>query len=491
MELTVTQEQSGRITLLTAPLLPPLPDPAAAVAQALARPLGGPPLAELAQGKASACIVVSDITRPVPNHLLLPPLLDTLLAAGVPRDGITILIATGMHRPNLGPELAELLGPEVAGCWRVVNHDCRDQAVLKVVDTIEGTPIAVNRRYLQAELKIVTGLIEPHPFAGFSGGGKSILPGISALKTMHFMHSYKMIEHPGLRAGGLDDNPFQEQVARVARAAGLDFMLNVVIDRHRRLLGVFAGAFPSAFEQGCALASRQTVVPVAEPFDLVITSGGGHPLDETLYQSSKGLLAAKGVTRPGGTVLWITKCAQGLGSEEYCRMVRLCATPQGFRERHADPANFVIDQWGRPGLFPVPGASGPGAHLRSRSGGRGRPFLWPGVGGRPTRRRGRALRHSPAGGGDARRTLFEPLVGRVGPAGLPIHLPLNLLCWCRHLRGNPGEAQTWLIRHRKQAPSIRCRPSRHMVGGPGSRRPSLPPYCWPFALFGGGGHSAA
>ena len=337
--------------LLQSERLPPLADPAAAVAQALARPLGGPPLAELAQGKSSACIVVSDVTRPVPNRLLLPPLLDTLMAAGVPREGITILIATGMHRPNLGPELAELLGPEIAAQWPVANHDCRDQAALKVVDTIEGAPIAVNRLYLEADIKIVTGLIEPHPFAGFSGGGKSILPGISALETMHFMHSYKMIEHPGLRAGGLTGNPFQEQVVRVARAAGLDFMLNVVIDRGRRLLGVFAGEFPQAHVEGCALAARQTVVPVAEPFDLVITSGGGHPLDDTLYQSSKGLLAAKGICRPGGTVLWITQCAQGLGGEEYRRMVRLCATPQGFRERHADPANFVIDQWGAQAYF--------------------------------------------------------------------------------------------------------------------------------------------
>ncbi|MFH2128595.1 MAG: nickel-dependent lactate racemase [Pseudomonadota bacterium] len=337
--------------LLQSEELPPLADPAEAVARALASPFGGPPLAELARGKTSACIVVSDVTRPVPNRLLLPPLLGTLLAAGVPKEGITILIATGMHRPNLGPELEELLGPEIAAQWPVVNHDCRDQASLKVVDTIEGAPIAVNRRYLEAELKIVTGLIEPHPFAGFSGGGKSILPGVSALETMHFMHSFKMIEHPGLMAGGLTGNPFQEQVARVARAAGLDFMLNVVIDRRRRLLGVFAGEFPQAHVQGCDLAARQTVVPVDEPFDLVITSGGGHPLDDTLYQSSKGLLAAKGITKPGGTVLWITQCAQGLGSEEYCRMVRLCATPQGFRERHADPANFVIDQWGAQAYF--------------------------------------------------------------------------------------------------------------------------------------------
>jgi nickel-dependent lactate racemase len=347
----ITLDLPERTQMLFGRDLPPLADPAAEVAGSLARPLSGPSLAELARGKKSACVVISDITRPVPNRLLLPPLLDTLLAAGVPREGITLLIATGMHRPNLGAELEELLGPEIAAAWPVVNHDCRDEASLEVVDTIEGQPIAVNRRYLAAELKIVTGLIEPHPFAGYSGGGKSILPGISALKTMHFMHSYRMIAHPGLRAGGLDDNPFQEQVGRVARAAGLDFMLNVVMDRRRRLLGVFAGGFPQAHRLGCALAGRHTVVPVEEPFDLVITSGGGHPLDETLYQASKGLLAAKGIVRPGGTVLWITNCAEGLGSEEYCRMVRVCGTPQGFRERHADPANFVIDQWGAQAYF--------------------------------------------------------------------------------------------------------------------------------------------
>lgn len=135
----------------------------------MASPQSGPPLTELARGKKSACVVISDITRPVPNRLLLPPLLETLLAAGVPREGITLLIATGMHRPNLGTELEELLGPEIAAAWPVVNHDCRDDASLEVVDTIEGQPIAVNRRYLAAELKIVTGLIEPHPFAGYSG----------------------------------------------------------------------------------------------------------------------------------------------------------------------------------------------------------------------------------------------------------------------------------------------------------------------------------
>ncbi|MBU1273777.1 MAG: nickel-dependent lactate racemase [Proteobacteria bacterium] len=347
----LTLELPAGAAVLQTSEVPPLADPAGALAAALADPLGGPPLARLARGKSSACIVVSDITRPVPNRLLLPPLLDTLLGAGVPREAVTILIATGMHRPNLGPEVEELLGPEVAGNWRVVNHDCQYHSSLEVVDTIQGAPIAVNRRYLEAQLKIVTGLIEPHPFAGFSGGGKSILPGLASLESMKFMHSFEMINHPGLRSGGLENNPFQEQVGRVARAAGLDFMLNVVIDRRRRPLGVFAGAFPEAFLHGCALAARQTVAPVDEPYDLVITSGGGHPLDATLYQASKGLLAAKAITRPGGTVLWITECAQGLGGEDYCRMVRGCATPRGFKAKHGDPANFVVDQWGAQAYF--------------------------------------------------------------------------------------------------------------------------------------------
>ena len=347
----LTLDLPSEIALLQSNDIPPLLDPAGAVAAALAQPLAGPPLAELARGKGSACLVVSDSTRPVPNRLLLPPLLDTLLMAGLAKEKITILIATGMHRPATGPELVELLGPEVAESWPVLNHDCRDQASLEVVDTIQGAPIAINRRYLQAELKIVTGLIEPHPFAGFSGGGKSILPGLASLGSMEHMHSYAMVAHPGLRAGGMEGNPFQEQVRRVARAAGLDFMLNVVIDRERRPLGVFAGAFPEAFDSGCALVARQAVVPVEEPFDLVITSSGGHPLDATLYQSSKGIMAAKAVCRPGGTVLWISGCEQGLGSEEYCRMVRVCATPQGFAERHGDPANFVIDQWGAQAYF--------------------------------------------------------------------------------------------------------------------------------------------
>jgi nickel-dependent lactate racemase len=300
----------------------------------------------LARGKKSACVVVSDITRPVPNRLILPPLLAAIERAGVPRREVTILIATGMHRPNTGDELEELLGREVAAGWRVVNHDCRDSAALEVVDTIQGAPMAINRLYLKAELKIVTGLIEPHPFAGFSGGAKSILPGLAGLASMKHMHSFAMVDDPRLASARLEGNPFQEQVQRVGRRAGLDFLLNVVIDRERRPVGVFAGSFPAAFDQGCALAARQTVIKVERPFDLVVTSGGGHPLDATLYQASKGLMAARTIARPGGAVLWVAGCAEGLGGEEYCRMVSGCASLAGFRAVYGDPDNFAVDQWG-------------------------------------------------------------------------------------------------------------------------------------------------
>ncbi len=351
LELAYTPDQQERITLLSAPALPPLADPAGAVARALAAPLAGPPLADLARGKTSACVVVSDITRPVPNRLLLPPLLACLERAGVPREGVTILIATGMHRPNLGPELSELLGAEVASAYRVVNHDCRDSAALQQVDAVSGTPISINRLYLEAELKITTGLIEPHPFAGFSGGAKSILPGLASLESMRHMHSFAMVADPRLAAARTQGNPFQDQVRQVAARAGLDFMLNVVVGREREVLGVFAGSFPAAFDQGCALAARQAVVRVDEPFDLVVTGSGGHPLDATLYQSSKGLIAAKSITRPGGSVLWVAGCAEGMGSAEYCAMVATCATPSGFRAAHGDPDNFVVDQWGAQAYF--------------------------------------------------------------------------------------------------------------------------------------------
>ena len=290
--------------------------------------------------------MVSDITRPVPNSRILPPMLAALERAGLARKDITLLVATGMHRPNLGAELGELLGPEIAAGWPVLNHDCRDGASLVKAAELSGHPLEVNRHYLEADLKIVTGLIEPHPFAGFSGGAKSILPGVSSLETMRFMHSFDMVAHPKVRAANLSGNPFQEYLSLAARSAGLDFMLNVVLNRKREISGIFAGGFPAAFAKGCELAAKGAVLREEREFDLVVTCGGGHPLDAILYQASKGLDPAARLARKGGEVLWIADCAKGVGGAEFAGMVAIPGGAEAFNAKYSDPANFTVDQWG-------------------------------------------------------------------------------------------------------------------------------------------------
>ena len=344
--LDAPENTKHNIVLLEGSDLPALADPKGALDASLADPTGSEPLARLAGGKKSACIVVSDITRPVPNSKILPPMLAALETAGLSRDSVTILIATGMHRPNLGAELDELLGAEIAANWKVVNHDCRDRANLAEVAKLSGHALEINRHYLDAELKIVTGLIEPHPFAGFSGGAKSILPGVASLETMRFMHSFEMVAHPEVRAANLAGNPFQEYLAIAAREAGLDFMLNVVLNRGREIAGVFAGGFPEAFAAGCGLAAGGIVLREERRFDLVVTCGGGHPLDAILYQASKGLDPAARLAREGGEVLWIADCANGVGGAEFAEMAAMPGGAEAFNAKYGDPANFTVDQWG-------------------------------------------------------------------------------------------------------------------------------------------------
>ncbi len=235
------------------------------IARSLEQPLGCAPLRELARGKQSACVVISDITRPVPNPLLLPPLLSSLEQAGIPRDAITILIATGMHRPNLGSELEELVGGETAANYRIINHDCHARDNLRQVAVIDGAPIEVNRHYLDAEFKILTGLIEPHPFAGFSGGGKSILPGLASFETMKFMHSFALVDHPDVATARIADNPFRHHINTVSAAAGVDFIANVLIDDAKQPVAIFSGDPQSAFTAGCRQAESNAVVHVGTP----------------------------------------------------------------------------------------------------------------------------------------------------------------------------------------------------------------------------------
>lgn len=338
-------ELPDNVPALNPKTLSQLDNPAQAVRHALADPIGTPPLADLAVGRKNACVVISDVTRPVPNRTILPPLLKTLEDAGIPRDQITILIATGMHRPNLGDELIQMVGPEIASGYRIINHYCKREEDLRQIAEIDGAPIEINRHYLDADLKILTGLIEPHMYAGFSGGRKSILPGISSYRTMQYMHSFEMIHQPDVTNCRLAGNPFHEAGEKVAAAAGVDFILNVVINKARELVGVFAGHYQLAHRTGCEFVSIMAVRSLEQPADLVITSAGGYPLDATFYQVSKGLIAARDILHPDGAIVMVCECREGLGSNAYCELVRQGQTPEGFYERYSDPDNFVMDQW--------------------------------------------------------------------------------------------------------------------------------------------------
>ena len=324
----------------------PLADPAAAIRDALAHPIGTPPLAELARGRASACVVVSDVTRPVPNAVLLPPILDTLQASGIPRERILILVATGLHRPNLGDELAEMVGREIVKGYRIENHDGqnRDEHV-HLGESPRGVPIWIDRRYVDADLKITTGLVEPHFMAGFSGGRKLVCPGLAALETIRAWHSPKFLEHPNARNGVLQENPVHEENTWIARRTGCDFILNTVIDERRQILSVVAGDMEQAFLEGVRFVRKLVRDTVPEPVDVVVTSSAGYPLDTTYYQSVKGMVAALEVVKPGGTIILAASMSEGIGSAEFQRLFDEHPTLDAFMERILHTDYFVMDQW--------------------------------------------------------------------------------------------------------------------------------------------------
>ena len=297
---------------------PPLADPAAALEQALASPTGTKPLAELARGKRTACVVVCDITRPVPNSLLLPPILRTLETAGVPRDGITVLVATGLHRPNEGAELVELVGEFVAKTYRCENHrGTAEDEHDHLGDSPNGVPIWIDRRYTRAELKITTGLIEPHLMAGYSGGRKLVCPGIAHLKTVRVWHGPRFLEHPNADCGVLVGNPVHAENTAIALRAGCDFIVNVCIDGSRQVTGLWAGDMIAAWEQGVRFCREVVQAGVPRPADVVVSSCAGYPLDTTWYQAIKGLTGAMPVVRPGGTIVLAASLTEGLGSHEF------------------------------------------------------------------------------------------------------------------------------------------------------------------------------
>ena len=324
----------------------PLADPVAELERVLAAPLGTAPLAELARGRKSACILICDITRPVPNELMLTPLLRMLETAGIAREAITILVATGLHRPNEGAELVELVGPTIAANYRCENHfgKRRDEHTY-LGESPRGVPIWIDSRYVDADLKITVGLIEPHFMAGFSGGRKLICPGIAALETVKAWHSPRFLEHPNAQSGTLEGNPVHEENTWIARHVGCDFIVNTVIDAKRRPLYFVAGDMIEAFEAGVGFVRGVVVDRLEKEADVVVTSGAGYPLDTTFYQAVKGMVGAMACVKPGGTIIVAASLSEGIGSPEFTRLFDENASLEGFVERITNTDYFVMDQW--------------------------------------------------------------------------------------------------------------------------------------------------
>ena len=316
-----------------------------ALEAALDRPIGCAPLAELAAGKRTAAISVCDITRPAPNSTTLPPLLKRLHEAGIPVDGVTILIATGLHRGARDDEIVTILGPEIAQKYRVVNHDAQKREQHRYLGaTKNGTPVYIDERFMAADLHITLGFIEQHLMLGFSGGRKLIVPGVAAQETIKVIHSPRFNREPLATEGSIADNPLHHEFLEIAAMARHDFILDVTLTHDRQISGVFAGNPVKAHAAGVDFLERTSLETLPEPVDAAITSSAGYPLDLTFYQVLKGVTAAAHIVKPGGAILLVAECAEGIGSPPYARMLAAYSGNQSFLDSIRD-APVEIDQW--------------------------------------------------------------------------------------------------------------------------------------------------
>ena len=321
----------------------PLADPYGEVRQAIL------PLKELARGKKSAAISVCDITRPAPNRLVLPPLLALLRQAGI--DEITILIATGLHRPATPAEIDEIVGSEIARNYNVVNHDARNLGEHTHLGTTRsGTPVYIDSRFINADLHITLGFIEPHLMLGYSGGRKLIAPGLAAQETIKVLHSPRFMRDPRTHEGSIEDNPLHEELLEIARMASHHFLVDAALSRgaaeygRRAVSAIFAGTPEAAHAEGVRYVSRIMLETLEEPADAVITTAAGYPLDMTFYQAVKGVTAAQHIVKPGGRILLLAECGEGTGAQEFHRMVTENPSASAFL-RKLDQQPVEVDQW--------------------------------------------------------------------------------------------------------------------------------------------------
>jgi len=322
-----------------------LDDQVGEVRKALQEPTGTAPLSELVGPEDTVGIIFSDITRATPYDILLPAIFAELPHVG--KEQYVLFNATGTHRSNTKEELESILGPGIVGSYKIVQNDCDDDASHRHIGTTTGgNEIYIHSEFLDCDVKILTGFIEPHFFAGYSGGGKAIMPGLALLKTVQYNHRAAHMDHPKARWGITEGNPLWEDVREAARFAKPTFLLNIALNRNKEVTAVFAGDFEEAHKVGCTYVKDHAMSPVKEPFDIVITSNSGYPLDLNMYQAVKGMSAASQIVKDGGHIIIAADCWDGIPAHgKYGQLLTEAGSLDNMLERIRTPGFAMQDMW--------------------------------------------------------------------------------------------------------------------------------------------------
>jgi nickel-dependent lactate racemase len=338
----------GRTTVIMPSHVAGLTDERVVFLEALRQPIAAKPLAETVRPEDRICIVFSDITRATPNERIIPWLLAELERCGARRENIRLLNGLGTHRPNTQAELEKLLTPEVVANYRIVNHEpTNPQALARLGVTRAGNEILLNRHLVDADVRIITGFIEPHFFAGFSGGPKGVMPGVAGQHTVERNHGAAMIGHPNATWGVTFGNPLWEEILEVAQTVNRRlFLVNVTLNDRKQITRVFAGDLVEAHRAGCAFVKQTAMQPVDAPFEVVVTTNSGYPLDLNLYQAVKGMSAAARIVRPGGAIIIAAECSdpQGRGGPFY-DLLQQRDGPDGLLALINSPGFRCAEQW--------------------------------------------------------------------------------------------------------------------------------------------------
>ncbi|WP_252315239.1 nickel-dependent lactate racemase [Sinobaca sp. H24] len=325
--------------------LPALEDQNQGVKDALRDPIDTPPLKSMAKASDKVAIVISDITRPTPNHILVPLLIEEL--SHIPHEQFVIINGTGTHRDQTEEELVGMLGQWVVDNIRIINNHCHEkEELVNLGQSTFGCDIYLNKEYVEADFRINTGFIEPHFFAGFSGGPKGIMPGIAGIETIMTFHNARMIGDPKSTWGNMEDNPVQNMTREINRVCPPDFLLNVTLNGDKDITGVFAGELFAAHEKGCAFTKEHAMIQCEERYDVVITTNSGYPLDQNLYQAVKGMSAAHKIVKEGGAIIVAAECSDGIPDHgNFAEIFSMADSPQALLDMINDPEFKMFDQW--------------------------------------------------------------------------------------------------------------------------------------------------